>query len=510
MLRFAILVSMLLLAGCQREAGNPAPPRVDTAFETPKQTSTIVAPLSLSLDELEARLNAVTPQRLWSIDRQEARCVPAQKVSICAVHVRKCKGDECRNVPCKIGLKRTRVTPDIACRIVGQVTRGRLSLTGRGDTLAVSLPVKAVVSAHDVGGVIKKETATGAANVRATVRLTVDRNWQPRAKVDIAYDWTEPPGVDILGQRVRFVSRADKALAGVVAGLERDVTREIQRQQSRALVEQAWKLGFATILLNRERPPAWMRLTPQRLGFGGYRVSGRQLELTLAAETLTETFIGDRPEPPRLGPLPPPAASIGNRGFRVNVPVLADYAQLEPVVSRALGKLAKKGVTLPRIGAVNVEFGKVTIYPTAGGRIAVGIETKADVVRSPLKATKGEVWLSALPYNDANSQVVRVRDLKIAERSDRQAVDLLVSLYLDPVVLGEIQQALTHDFAPDFDKVLLAARKAIALRREGDFTFAANIDKVSHGTVVATGSGLYLPVEVTGNARILYAPRRRR
>lgn len=513
-LALALLVALLpgavLLAGCDKMEGNPPPPRIETSAELPKQASTIVVPMSIPLSEIEAEINRVTPRQLWAINKQEPRCIPAQRVTACIAHVRKCKGDACRNVPCKIGLKKTKITPDIACRITGQVTRGAIRMGGSGSRITLAMPVSAVVSARNIGGVIKQETANGSASVRATARLSVDRNWNPVAKVDIDYDWREPPGVTVMGQRIRFVSKADAALKGVIARLERDLARKIAQVHTRKQVEGAWAQGFAVIELNRDRPPAWMRVTPQRLGFGGYQVRGRMLDMTLAAETVTETFIGNAPEKPALTPLPPPTSGFGKRGLRFQIPVLADFAQLEPVVERALGKLAKKGIVLEDIGPVDVKFGKVTIYATEGGRLAVGIKADADVINSPLKGTKGEVWLSAIPFNEPGSQRVSVRDLKIAGRTDRKVVNLLFSLFEDPKVLEEIRVALVHDFVRDYDKVMLAAKKAIAHRREGDFSLSAEIKEVQHGSILVTGQGLFLPVSVTGDARILYTPRKGR
>jgi hypothetical protein len=503
-----MIVTWLLLTGCSKETGNPAPPRIESALELPKPASTIIVPLSVDIGMIEARLNEATPKRLWSIDQFERKCVPAQRLSVCAKHVRKCKGDACKNVPCKIGFKRAKVTPDVACRVVGQVTRGRIGISGRRDALYLTMPVTAVVSARDVGGVIKKETATGSATVRATVRLSVNQAWAPVAKVDIDYAWREPPGINFLGQRIKFASKADAKLKGVIAGLERDLSREISRVHTKSLVNAAWDEGFTSILLNRENPPAWMRLTPKDLGFGGYRISGRQLEMTLAAHAVTETFIGDRPPNPDKAPLPPPAKIGGERGLNFYIPVLADYAQLEPVIQRALVRLAAKGISLQGIGPVNVKFGKVTVYATEGGKLAVGINANADVVRSPLEGTNGEIWLTATPYNEPNSQIVKVRDLKIAGRTDREAVNLLFSLFADDEVLAEISKALTQDFKKDYDKVIAAATKAIATRREGDFTLAAQITDVSHGLVTPTGQGLFLPVQVKGIANIKYTPRR--
>ena len=500
------LAMLAMLTACDKDVGNPAPPRVETALDLPKPASTIIVPLSIDIGLIESRLNQTTPKNLWAINQFEPKCVPAQRLTVCAIHVRKCKGEACKNVPCKVGFKRAKVTPDVACRIVGQVTRGRIGISGRGDALYLTMPVNAVISARDVGGVIKKETATGSAIVRATVKMDINRNWSPVAKVDIDYNWRQPPGIEFLGQRINFASKADAKLAGVIAGLERDLSREISRVHTRALVAGAWDQGFTTILLNREKPPAWMRITPQQLGFGGYRVNGRQLELTLAARTITETFIGDRPADPEKIALPPPAKISGERGLNFYIPVVADYAQLEPVIERALVKLARKGISLDGIGPVNVKFGKVTVYATEGGKLAVGIVASADVIASPLAATNGEIWLSATPYNEANSQIVKVRDLKIAGRTDREAVNLLGSLFLDDEVLAEIRNALTQDFKKDFDKVIAAATKAIAKRREGDFTLSAQITGVKHGTVVPTGQGLFLPVQVTGTANIRYTP----
>lgn len=502
------LLIFLAAAGCDRKTGNPAPPRIEAVANLPVQTSTIVVPLTVDLALIERAINRETPRQLWSINRFEPRCVPAQRVTVCLAHVRDCKGDACRNVPCKIGLKKTRVTPDISCRIVGQVTRGPIRLGGSGGAIALTMPVSAVVSARDVGNIVKRETATGSAVVRATVRMSIGNSWSPIARVDLDYGWTDPPGIDFLGQRIRFARRADAELKGVIAGLERDLAREIGKAQTRALVEGAWRQGFTSIELNREKPPAWMRITPQRLGVGQYAVRANRLELTLAAETLTETFIGNRPPDPAPTSLPPPTPVNGARGLRFNIPVLADYGQLEPVVERALRRLARKGISLEGIGPVKVEFGKVTIYATEGGRLAVGIMASADVLRSPLGATHGEIWLSGIPHNDSDSRIVRIRDLKIDGRTEREAVNLLFSLFADEGVLEEIRRALTQDFTRDYEKVLQAAERAIAYRREGDFTLSAKIGSVSHGTIVPTGQGLFLPVSIRGDARIAYEPRR--
>lgn len=478
--------AMLLATGCSHSVTSPAPPKVETAPDFPLQTSTIVVPISSSLDDLQRALEQQLPRRLWGIDKQLDTCVGEKRVDL--------------------GIAKLKVLPNLGCRIVGDVRRGKLTLGGSGDRLTITMPIHASIAAQKVGGVVSK-TATGDAVVHAVARLSIVGNWRPSAKVSIAYDWTTPPGVDFLGQPIEFASKADARLKPVIAKLEETLPRELDKLNLRAKLAGAWKQGFTSIMLNRDRPPAWMRITPKQLGFGGYRIQRRNLELLLSAEAYTETFVGDRPADPAVTPLPPPAAAIGQRGLNFFIPVLADYAQLEPVVRRALLKRAEKGITLAGVGPVDVKFGKVTVYATEGGHLAVGVVAEAKAKQNSLLSTKGEVWLTAVPYNVVNSQLVQVRDLNLATNTDNSITNLLVALFKDISIRDSIAQGLRHDFAPDYAKVLGSARKAIGARREGDFLLSADVTKVENGTLAVTGQGLFMPVRATGQATIAYKPR---
>ena len=475
----------MLAGGCSHKVQVPPPPKVETAPDFPLETSSIVVPISGSLDAVQRALEAKTPRRLWEIDKRLEKCVGAQRVDL--------------------KIARVKLLPDLGCRVVGEVTRGPLVLGGSGDRLTITFPVHATIAAEKVGGVISK-TATGDAIVHAVARLSIAGDWKPAAKVRIAYDWTNAPGIDFLGQRIAFASKADARLKPVIASLEQSLPRELNKLDLRAKLASAWAQGFTSIMLNREKPPAWMRVTPKRLGFGGYHVAGRKLTLLLSADALTETFVGDRPTDPVATPLPPPAPTTGKRGINFFIPVLADYAQLEPVVKRALVKRANKGISLAGIGPVDVEFGDVTVYATTGGHLAVGVKAKAKARGSAYLATKGEVWLTAVPYNVPGSQLVRVRDVGIATDTDSEVTNLLIALFKDGSIRDSIAQGLSHDFAPDYEKVLRAARKAIGQRREGDFVMSADVSKVENGTLAVTGKGLFMPVRAAGQARITYAP----
>ncbi len=506
-MRFAapsILIAVLLLSGCGR--GEPdAPPRLESESRIPVSTSVVRAPLVAELSALEAIIEREMPATLWTIDQQEDACVPAQHVTLCLAHARACEGDGCKDVPCKVGVKKGKITPDISCRIVGSVTRGKIRLSGDGELIRITMPVAADVAARDIGNVL---SATGTANaeVRATVRLSMSPDWQPSAKVEIDYDWTRQPGIELLGRRITFADKADPKLRALLDKLEQRLPQEIAKLHPKAELERLWTSAFTSLELNRRNPPVWMRLTPQRLNYGGYSVEDGKLLLQLELEADAETFVGDRPEDPAPVPLPDSGPISETHGFVVTAPVIAQYEELEPVLQKALAKLEVKGIDAPGVGRLYPRFGKPTVYATQGGRLALGLSIAVTTLDGAYDA-KGIVWLTGEPWNEPNSPVVKVRNLVVDAETNRLAADILLTVANTPDVRMQIEEALAQNFARDLEKLKVKINRALTDKRLGDFILNAEVDELRYGVVQALGQGAYLPVEVRGTGSVELAPR---
>lgn len=462
------------------------PPRASDAIEVPKQVSAIDVPLDVNVSVLSRALEKAVPRTLWAIDQQVDKCVPAQRV--------------------KLFKARIKVSPDLGCNVVGTVTRSAIRLRGEGDEIVADVPIRANIAARHVGGFLKGETATGSAMVRARIRLSMTENWQPRATVRLAYSWTTPPGIDFLGRRITFTDKADAKLGPIVRDLERKLPQEIARLNIRARVADAWRQSFTSLQLNAENPPVWMRITPQQLSYGGYRLAGNRLRLSLGLSARTETFVGPRPEDPRPTPLPPLGRDARGSKLEFFLPVIADYAELEPVLQKALDKRARRPFELPGIGPVDAHFENVTGYGTTGGRIAVGMTLSAKA-RQGGSETHGLVWLTARPVNQPGSQKVAFADLAVSGQTDGLAGNLLIKLIQSPAIAETLAESLTQNFAKDFDKLLGKVRRATASKRAGDFLIRADIADVRTGELKAAGQGLYLPVWASGTARVEYVGR---
>lgn len=491
--RTLLLVALLLAAvvagvatwfWLRWDVPHEAPPRADDRFAVPPQTSEIAVPVSAPLGELARALEQAVPRTLWTIEKPGETCLASKKVKLLFARVK---------------------TPTIRCRIVGQVTRGPLRLSGAGRTITVAMPLHAAVSAQDIGGVIKRETATADARVRALVRLDLAPDWSPRGTVSIAYDWTNEPHIEILGRRIEFTSKADAKLAGVVAQFERTLPRELAKLSVRQHVAAAWASAFTSLQLNRANPPVWMRVTPQALSYGGYRIAGERLTLRLGMTARTETFVGPRPPDPAPTPLPRARRVESPDGLiRFTIPVIADYRELEPVLMRALTKRSARPFAVPGIGPVNARFGSVTMYGTTGGRIAAGVTFSA--ARPGGAVSHGTVWLTARPVNAANSRVVRFTDLSVAGVTDSTGTSLLLRLANAPVLADTVAGALTQNFAKDYDKLMAKIGRALAEKPVGPFLLRARVDDVRTDPLRAAGQGLYLSVTGKGTAELTLRP----
>jgi hypothetical protein len=474
------------LTACDRKTEVEAPPRATDKAPSPTQKSLIAVPINASTASLKTALERAVPKTLWTINRRERACVQPQRV--------------------KVFGKKVKVTPPIACTIVGQVTRGPLRLRGEGSEIVVDMPLHATIAARDVGGVLKGETATGAAMAHARVRIELTPDWRTQGKARISYGWTKAPGIDFLGKRITFTDEADAKLKPVVRDVEREVNREIAKIDIRKQAADVWRQSFTALELNRENPPVWMRVTPQRILYGGYRIEGDRMNLNLGLEAITETFVSGRPADPKPTPLPRLVRAVPKPHLDVRVPVIADYAILQPVVDRALAKRSTRPFVLPKLGSMMVKFGKSTIYGASGGRIAVGVDVDAKLEIRSGEPTKGRIWMTAIPVNKPGSAEVHFTDLVINGDTDGVGGDLLILLGQNDGFAPLIAEALTQNFTRDLGELQGKIKRAVDQRREGAFVIRTRVDGFEIGEIKAYGNGLYLPVRMAGGASVDYRP----
>jgi hypothetical protein len=476
------LSGIALLAACSK--GDKPPEMSTEQSPSPTQKSMIAVPITASTASLQSALDRALPQTLWTINRKEDQCVAPQKV--------------------KVFGKQVKVTPAIGCTIIGNVTRGVIRLRGEGDEIVADVPINARISATDVGGVLKGETATGSAIISARIKIDISENWQTRGTARLTYGWTNPPGIDFLGRRITFTDQADEKLQPILKDVEREVAKEIAKLNVKSQAEQIWRQAFTSLELNRDNPPVWLRLTPQRILYGGYEINGQTTRLNFALEAITESFVSARPADPAATALPNLVKAKIDPQLDVNIPVLAQYRHLTPVILKALIKRSARPLNIPGIGAVNAQFEKVTAYGAPEGKIAVGITLKATPEGG--STTSGKIWVTATPVNEAGSPEVSFTNLSVTGETSDVAGDLLIQLGNSPGFAQLISSALTQNFTKDLNELQQKIKAALDLRREGAFVIRAQVQNFEIGRIRAYGNGVYLPVRMVGKANVDFRP----
>lgn len=479
-----IALALLVTAcGSTSSTDSVAPPRAQPSPLPEPAPSQISLPVRVPLPTVAAALEQAIPKNLWQLDKPDQICVAAQKV--------------------KLFKARIKVTPDFKCRIVGQVTRGRLRLTGRGNRLRLAMPIHADVEARHIGGIIKREAASADAHVWADVQLGLAQDGHLTSRIAIDYDWDKEPTATIMGVKINLAGKADPKLKAVIARAERDLPARLARLPVRSDLEKIWQQGFTVEQLNRERPPAWLLLKPQQLGFGGLRVVGNDLIIDASLKAIAEVRLGAPPPRPTPTPLPGIAGMAPGK-LVLNTHVLADYKTLEPVLAKALNKLSAKGIAIPDYGRVAVQFGKPILYATTNNRLALGVNLSAKGPRG-LLATKGLVWLTAKVETVPGTERVLVKDIQLATgKSDDLQLPLLAAVALAPPVEAALEQALAQNFSRDYSKLTVKIDRALQSVKIGPFKLSAKLDKIQHGAVLPLGQGLFMPVSASGSARLDY------
>ena len=146
-------------------------------------------------------------------------------------------------------------------------------------------------------------------------------------------------------------------------------------------------------------------------------------------------------------------------------------------------------------------FSRYTVYPTAGGAIAIGLEIQADPP-GQFFDTKGTVWLKARPRIDAVNFKLIADDIDYGSEADNAATNLLVSIARLPFVRQNVQQAVAYDYSKEYAKALAAANTALNREVASGIVLESTISEATFDDIQASDNGIYLGLKVVGTARL--------
>jgi hypothetical protein len=455
----------------------PTPTEIRSEVTLANQTSTIFIPVSGSLKIFEDMLNNDVPRRIATIDEPQKVCLKTK----------------------------SKLIPDIKCTLTGTIDRGPIRLTGSGQKLKITIPINARVQARNIGGIIKRETATGSMLVTMHLRLSLSGDWRPSAKVDVNYAWRKKPGINVLDRRIEFTSRVDPEVRKIATQIERRLPRLINSLNARQKAQSIWREGFTSARAKSD-PEIWVSFKPEQIGYAGYTVRGGRLIVTLAARAQTKTIFGPRPDDPEITPLPSLMRNLPPSGIFVNVPFHIPYSVLQKPVEQALDLGTFQTVRLEDGSAAEARFNDVEIFGVDGGKIAIGIGL---TVKEPIRwlgDVEGKIWIVARPRLDIPNKTIGISNLSVISRTDSRLFNAIVGAVSKDEIDAELIGKISYDFTANYNDGLKKADDWLKAEPLEGFVFRGRLIDAKLERLHILPEGLIVQAQASGTGRMYYAP----
>lgn len=486
----AVVVAMVFVSGGGRQGSTAAPPRDDTPIQVAQRPSTIVVPISASLMALQARLNAQVPNQLFAIDEARDQCLAPQYTQVC---IGVTLGGACRGRSV-----RTQITPAIPCHIRGNVDRGPIQLSGAGATINVQVPVavRAQVSGQGAVGRHIRETVTGSAVVDAALTPAIGPDWTPGGRLSLGYDWRNRIGIDVLGQRISLAASVDPMISQLFGRIAAQAPQALAEIRLRERMQQVWTQLAQPVQLSQD-PASWLRFVPSAVGYSGLQVTDGTAATRVMISGVTATFVGGRPSAGDPGPLPPLRGGTAEPGFRLFVPVLADYRLMAETAEQALQVGTRQPFDIPVLGTGTVTFRDVEIYQTTDRRLAVGVTLSLDTVGT-WGDVRGTVWLTARPVFDRATRTLSVDQVEVAADTNNAAADQLLRVINFGPVNQRVRAAVRYDLNEAWQQALARANAALNRDLGQGIRMRGAIRSARVAETSTAPAGFYLGLEAEG------------
>lgn len=427
------LVVAALLGACSRSDISERPPRADGTGTPPiaTQPSTIGALVSIPLTQAIQAANTALPRSYnqdWT--NGEDLCVNVLVGKVC-----------------------------VGTKYKYNVRRGDIAIAAVGtNAVKLSMPVSLDGQGGfrgDLSSLIDADAKNfdAAANVEIILTPTIGSDWCPSVGVAPSYNWTKNP-------RVEVVSRVNVDVSGQVNSVLNSKLPEIVQAIQQSINCEQFKAQLTAIYGKQTFPieitpgqKMHINVEPLDFAFSGLKVDTQAIRLATMLTAKVE--LSGIPSTPSTLPLPP-LKTIGVEippRISIAVPLRAPFTLLQSEVQKLTSGKTFKADTAA--GEVKATLKNVEIYPTSGGKIAIGVDFDAKLP-GKLLDTKGIVFVVGALVAEGPTGV-RLKDPTFTRILDNDAWNVLSALF-ESQIRDELDKSLRYNFSDDVAK----AKKALA------------------------------------------------
>lgn len=485
-----LLVALPALA-CPRPN---TPTTSSTALQpSPIQSTTQLAlPITARLEPLADRIEDATPGNILAFNEREV-CAPAKWLKT--------------KVPYFKGLKlysrtlRTKITPEIKCRVRGWIRRdGRVTITGEGSQLKISIPIRARATAKLLG---VQETVHFRALVFFYLTPALDEDWRFTAHPSYDFRWTQRPALKLFDfVEITVGSLVEPELRKALRNFVADGQTLLSDLPLTDHLTSGWREIQSPVLINHN-PPVTFLYRPRTAGFSGFVAKDGLLQATLSTTGSSFLYVGEVADPPPPEPLPVlrQTEEIPSH-FELSFPVFLPYGELTKMLHRRY----PDGQIIEFKEGASVLLANPVIEEVDGNRLAVSLQFSADT-RSSLGrrldvldwfVSEGRIVFSGEPVVEREGRVLAVDKLRFESDSDSELLDASIGLAnMDPIT-RYVETLARYDFGPELDSAIANITEAMSRDFSENLSVSMQLHEVLLADITLLSDDIVVQVHMSG------------
>ncbi len=397
----------------------------------------------------------------------------------------------------KNGRKRCR-----SARVTGEINRdGVARLLGNGREVHVVVPLHYTLTAKGAGAASRvSDTISGKLTVSGVYQLSLDKNMKPRVRFTKSYRWSSKPRIPVLSGELSLESFVTRRLGRYFRRFASSIENALDTEPTVKLLEEAWQNLYYPIRVSDE-PAIWIRGEPSKVFFAGLGGDANDMSLRFGVTTRLKTYHKERPMP--LIPLSlPKLAEDAPEGIesRVLMPLMIKYDRL----AERLGEALPKGkVTI----ADNVEKAPVVEITghkmfSAGGRLAMSIDLKADVPGA-WRSMFGTAYLVGTPRTAEGQKRMRLANVGFTEATPTPSLfDDGRFLIPEAPFAKAFGTALDVDLSDSISRALRDANRWTGRKFTDNLVIGGRFDGAEVHSIEAKPEGLLVNLNLIGDLAI--------
>lgn len=156
------------------------------------------------------------------------------------------------------------------CDVDGFVDRGAMSLYGRGDHVAGSIPIFGTIEGQGANRFTSRihGDAEGRAMVEVEARPKLSKDWSIDLNFSDSFHWSEPPVLHVLGRDISLTKYAEPSIRKQLGRVRLHAQEAARRLDLHDKAAKAWEQAFQPVQISQE-PAVWLQITPGERGLRG-------------------------------------------------------------------------------------------------------------------------------------------------------------------------------------------------------------------------------------------------